>query len=65
MLTEKDFPVNLPKEYRKCYEELHELLNLISFTLQEVNDKTWRKKLAEMCILILGVQELEKLDMPK
>jgi|GEM_PF-5729615 len=57
MLAEKDFPANLPKEYRKCYEELHELLNLISFTLREVKDEGWRKRLTEMCILILSVQE--------
>jgi hypothetical protein len=57
MLAEKDFPANLPKEYRKCYEELHELLNLISFTLREVKDEGWRRKLTEMCILILSVQE--------
>ena len=54
MLAEKDFPANLPKEYRKCYEELHELLNLIFFTLKEVKEEGWRRKLAEMCVLVLG-----------
>ena len=57
-LSEKDFPTNLPEQYRKCFEELHELLNLISFALREVEDETWRRKLVEMCILALGVQEL-------
>jgi hypothetical protein len=56
MLTEKDFPANLPEEYRKCYEELHELLNLIFFTLKEVKDERWKRKLAEMCILVLALE---------
>ncbi|TDA25194.1 MAG: hypothetical protein DSO00_08985 [Archaeoglobi archaeon] len=58
MLTKKDFPANLPEEYRECYEELHELLNLIFFTLREVKDKKWRKRLAEMCIFVLWTQEI-------
>ena len=31
---------------------------MISFALREVKDKAWRRRLAEMCILGLGFQEL-------
>jgi len=61
-LSRRDFPANLPEQYRKCYEELHELLNLISFTLREVKDKVWRRRLAEMCVLVLGVQEMSDVN---
>ena len=56
MLSEKHIPKNLPRQYWKHYEELHELLNLIFFTLREVRDGEWRRKLAEMCIFLLALE---------
>jgi hypothetical protein len=57
-LSEDDFPINLPKQYRKHFQELHESLNAIALALSKVEDEAWRRKLAEMCILSLGFQEL-------
>lgn len=57
-LSEEDFPANLPEECRKCFEDLYEFLNAITLTLSKVENPAWRRKLAEMCILVLGFQEL-------
>ncbi len=57
-LSEEDFPTNLPKKYRKCFEDLYEFLNAITLALSKVKNRAWRRKLAEMCILVLGFHEL-------
>lgn len=56
--SNEEFPANIPKEYKKYFEDLYELLNAITSVLSKIEDVKWRRNLAEMCILVLGFHEL-------
>lgn len=48
------------KEYRKRFGDLYEFLNAIAPPRTQVGDGEWRRKLAEICILVLGSHELQE-----
>jgi hypothetical protein len=53
----------LPKRYRRCLDDLHESLDTIIQILSKVEDTTWRKKLAGMCVLALGTFEFPEVNL--
>lgn len=55
-LMRKDLS-EVPKQYRHCIDDLHDSLNTIIQILSKIEDKTWRRKLAGMCMLTLGMLE--------
>ncbi len=54
--VEEDLRI-LPKRYKRCLDDLHDSLNTIIQILSKVKDKTWRRKLAGICVLTLGMLE--------
>lgn len=53
----------VPKRYKQCLDDLHDSLNTIIQILSKVEDKTWRRKLAGMCVLTLGMLEFPETNL--
>lgn len=53
----------VPERYKRCLDNLHESINTIIQILSKVEDKTWRKKLAGMCVLALGTLEFPEVSL--
>jgi len=54
---------SIPEQYKRSLDELHDSLNTIIQILSKVDDKTWRRKLAGMCLLALGMLEFPETNL--
>jgi len=61
-ISKKDFSA-LPERYKQHFDDLHNSLNTIIQILSKIEDKTWRRKLAGICMLTLGILEFPETNL--